>query len=312
MRILLTGATGFIGRRVCEVLHRRGESIVAFSRDAKRAHDDLYGRARVVGWDPPNDGPWQAEIPHVDAVVNLAGESIIGRWTEEHKKRIRDSRIVSTRALVDAIGKAPETAVGRRGARPKLIVQASAVGYYGETLDETDESGEKGNDFLAGVCADWEKEATRAESLGTKVVVLRIGVVLGKGGGALKGMSRPFKMFVGGPVGSGKQWMSWVALDDVVGMIEMALFDAKVTGPINVVAPTPVTNRDFAKMLGEVMQRPARMRVPEAAVRVVLGDGASVLTTSQRVVPRRAIELEYPFLHASLRGAIKAGLGIDD
>jgi uncharacterized protein (TIGR01777 family) len=312
MRILVTGATGFIGRRVCEVLHRRGESVVALARDPLRAHAQLYGRARVVGWDPPHDGPWQAELAQVDAIVNLAGESVVGHWSDDRKKRIRDSRIVTTGALVDAIAKAPETAAGRLGARPRVLVQASAIGYYGETTKETDESASAGNDFLAKVCADWEKEAMRAEPLGSKVVVLRIGVVLGKGGGALLGMSRPFKMFVGGPIGSGKQWMSWVALDDVVGMIEMALFDPKTTGPINVVAPAPITNKEFAKTLGDVMGRPAILPVPEAAVRVVLGEGAAVVTNSQRVVPRRAIELEYPFLHASLRGAIKAGLGMED
>jgi uncharacterized protein (TIGR01777 family) len=312
MRILVTGATGFIGRRVCEILHRRGDSVVALARDPLKAHEQLYGRARVVGWNPPDDGPWQAELAQVDAVVNLAGESVIGRWSDDHKKRIRDSRVVTTRAIVDAIAKAPGTAVGRLGGRPRVLVQASAIGYYGETMKETDESASSGNDFLAKVCSEWEAEAAKADALGTKSIVLRIGVVLGKGGGALLGMSRPFKMFVGGPIGTGKQWMSWVALDDVVGMIEMALFDPKVTGPINVVAPEPVTNKDFAKMLGEVMGRPAILPVPEAAVRAVLGEGAAVVTHSQRVVPKRAIELEYPFLHASLRGAIKAGLGMDD
>jgi len=312
MRILVTGATGFIGRRLCEVLHRRGDSVVALARDPKEAHEQLYRRARAVGWNPPADGPWQAELAQVDAIVNLAGESVIGRWTDDHKKRIRDSRIVTTRALVDAIAKAPETPSGRLGARPRVLVQASAIGYYGETTEETDESGAHGDDFLARLCVDWEKESMRAEALGTKVVVLRFGVVLGKGGGALLGMSRPFKMFVGGPVGSGKQWMSWVALDDVVGMIEMALFDPNATGPINVVAPEPITNRDFVKMLGDVMRRPAILPVPEGAVRALLGEGASIVTASQRVVPRRAIALEYPFLHASLRGAIKAGLGLED
>jgi uncharacterized protein (TIGR01777 family) len=312
MRILVTGATGFIGRRVCEVLHRRGVSVVALARDPLRAHEQLYGRARVVGWDPPHEGPWQAELAQVDGIVNLAGESVIGRWSDAHKKRIRDSRVVTTRALVDAIAKAPETAVGRLGGRPRILVQASAIGYYGETTKETDESASAGKDFLAKVCSEWEAEAAKADALGTKSVVLRFGVVLGKGGGALLGMSRPFKMFVGGPIGSGKQWMSWVALDDVVGMIEMALFDPKVTGPINAVAPEPITNKDFAKTLGDVMGRPAILPVPEGVVRRALGEGADVVTMSQRVVPKRAIELEYPFLHASLRGAIKAGLGMDD
>ncbi|GAC1372612.1 MAG: TIGR01777 family oxidoreductase [Polyangiales bacterium] len=311
MRILVTGATGFIGRRLCEALHRRGESVVALVRDPESAQSKLYGRARLVGWNPPESGPWQEELSQVDAVVNLAGESVVGRWTDEHKKKVYDSRIVGTRALVDAIGRAPE-GKGRAGARPRLLVQASAIGYYGATTAETDEASPAGKGFLAKVCTDWEHEANRAEELGTKVVVCRIGVVLGKGGGALPQMARPFKMFVGGPIGSGNQWMSWVSLDDVVGMLEMALFKPEVTGPINLVAPEPVTNRAFAKLLGSVLGRPAFMPTPEAALRAIFGEGASVLTDSQRVVPRRAIELEYPFLHPSLRGALKTGLGVED
>jgi uncharacterized protein (TIGR01777 family) len=313
MRILVTGATGFIGRRLCEVLHRRGHSVVALVRNPAKAQRMLYGRARVVGWNPREPkGMWTEEVAQVDGIVNLAGEPVIGRWTEAHKKEIHDSRVLATRALVDAIDAAPTQPIGRQGGRPRVLVQASATGYYGETSEETDETSPPGKDFLAKVCVDWEKEAMRAEPLGTKVVVCRFGVVLGKGGGALPQMTRPFKMFVGGPIGDGKQWVPWVALDDVIGMLEMALFDANVTGPINVVAPEPSQNREVAKMIGKLLGRPAILPTPAGALRALFGEGADVILKGQRVVPRRAIELEYPFLHPSLRGALKAGLGLDE
>ena len=311
MRILVAGANGFIGRRLVQVLHRRGDSIVALARNPEKANDALHGHARVVGWNPPEPGAWVSELSQVDAVVNLAGEPLVGRWTDAHKKKIYDSRIDSTRALVDAIATAPTAAVGRAGARPRILVQTSATGYYGETTAPTDETAAPGKDYLAKICVDWEKEASRAEALGTKVVVLRFGVVLGKGG-ALEKMAIPFKMFVGGPIGSGRQYVPWVALDDAVGMIEMALFNANVTGPINVVGPEPCTNRAFARELGRVLHRPSMVPTPEAAVHMVMGDGAVIVTKGQHVVPKRAIELEYPFLHPSLRGALRAGLGVVD
>ena len=313
MRILVTGATGFIGKRLCEVLHRRGHSVVALVRNPEKAHSALYGRARVVGWNPRDPkGMWAEEVAQVDGIVNLAGEPVMGRWTEAHKKEIYDSRILATRALVDAIEAAPSQPIGRNGGRPRVLVQASATGYYGETLNETDESSPPGKDFLAKVCVDWEKEAMRAEALGTKVIVCRLGVVLGKGGGALPQMARPFKMFVGGPLGDGKQWVPWVALDDAIGMLELALFDVNATGPINVVAPEPMQNGDVAKMIGKVLGRPAIFPTPAAAIRALFGEGADVVLKGQRVVPKRAIELEYPFLHPSIRGALKAGLGVDE
>jgi len=300
-RILLAGATGFIGRHVCEVLHRRGDGVVALTRDPGSASKRLYGRARVVGWDPPAVGPWRDEVSAVDAVVNLAGEPIVGRWNDARKKVIRASRVDATRAIVEAIAKSDK--------KPSVLVQGCAVGIYGETFEEVDETAKAGSGWLAELCEDWEAEAKKAEELGVRVVILRTGIVLGKDGGALPKMIPPFKIGLGGPLGSGEQWMSWIAIKDMVGLVELALDDERAKGPINAVAPNPVTNKEFVTELGDVLRRPSFIPTPEAALRLIFGEGADAVLKGQRVVPRRAIELEYPWFHPSLRGALKAALG---
>jgi uncharacterized protein (TIGR01777 family) len=291
MRVLLTGGTGFIGDPVARALRAAGHDVTIVSRHPGHVP------AKAIAWDGVRDA-----MRETDAVVNLAGESIAGgRWTDARKRAILDSRLDATRTLVDAIAAAP--------ARPAVLVNASAIGFYGPRRDEElDESAPAGEGFLADVCRRWEAEALRAQPLGVRVVALRLGVVLGPDGGALASMLLPFRAGLGGPLGSGKQWMSWIHRDDVVGLVLAALAIDASAGPVNATAPVPVRNRDFTAALAKAVHRPAFFRVPAIALRLVLGEMADMLLTGQRVVPTAARAAGYVFRHDELASALAASL----
>ena len=292
MHVLLTGGTGLVGRPLARALAGAGHAVTIVSRSPRR----VPGRA--IGWDE-----LAAIMPEVDAVVNLAGESVAsGRWTVERKHAIRASRVEGTRALVEAMRRAPK--------RPAVLVNASATGYYGPRGDEeVDETTPPGNDFLAGVCKAWEAAAVAAQPLGVRVVRLRFGIVLAPEGGALGRMLLPFRAGLGGRIGSGKQWMPWVHLDDVVAIALAAVTDAQWTGAVDVTAPAPVRNRDFAAALGHALSRPAFLPLPGVVLRLALGEMAEILLTGQRAVPAVAQQRGYTFAHPELAGALADCLG---
>lgn len=283
MKIVVSGGSGFIGSPLVARLRARGDQVVVLSRDPKHG----------VEWHPPNPGPWVSHVREADAVVNLAGESIAGgRWTESRKAQLTSSRLEPLRALADA--------------KPRVLVEASAVGYYGYTSDETfDESAARGTGFLAELVEKWEAAAREAES-SARVVLLRFGVVLDKNGGALKQMLPPFYFGAGGPIGNGRQWMSWVDRDDVLRAIEWAIDNESAQGIYNVSAPNPVRNREFARALGRAIHRPALIPVPAFALRTLFGSGLAdeALLGGQRAVPsrlqREGFTFEYPTLENSL------------
>jgi uncharacterized protein (TIGR01777 family) len=297
MRILVTGASGFVGRALCQALAARGDRLVVLLRQPGSAGGLPPGTERVQ-WDAMTGPPPERALAGVDAIVHLAGETVSQRWTVERKRRIRDSRVLGTRHLIDA--------VEHRSDRPRTLVNASAIGIYGDRGDETlAEGSPPGNGFLAELCAAWEAEARRAEGLGLRVACLRLGVVLGREGGALPRMLPPFKVGLGGPIGGGEQWMSWIHRDDVVGLVLHALEVASVTGALNATAPEPVRNRDFATTLGRVLSRPAVLPVPAPVLRLVFGEMASVLLGSQRALPERTQASGFRFHHPSLEAALR-------
>lgn len=295
MRALISGATGFIGRRLVAAV----EQPVVVSRDAAGARRDLPG-VEAFAWDMMAGPPLPQALAGVEAVFHLAGEPVAeGRWNDAKKRRIHDSRTVGTANLVRAIEAASP--------RPKVLVCASAVGYYGSRGDEIlDETTSPGDDFLAHVCRDWEAAAGQARQLGVRVVNVRIGIVLGPGGGALGKMLLPFKLGLGGRLASGEQWMSWVHVDDVVGLMLHAAQHDDVAGPINAVSPAPVTNREFTRTLAGVLHRPAFFPAPAFALRLAVGEFAGVLLGSQRVMPRVAQRTGYPFWYSELAAALEA------
>jgi uncharacterized protein (TIGR01777 family) len=292
MRVLVTGGTGLVGRRACDGLRAAGHTVTVVSRDPGRVP------ARAVGWDALREA-----MPETDAIVNLAGEPIGGaRWTRARKAEIRRSRIEGTRALVDALAAAEP--------RPSVLVSASAVGYYGDRGDERlDETAKPGTDFLARVCIEWEAEARRAEALGLRVVLLRLGVVLAPDGGALAVMLLPFRAGLGGPLGSGTQWMSWIHRDDVVGLIGDALTNEAYAGPVNATSPNPVTNKEFTRALARAVHRPAFLPVPGFSLHLLLGEMANMLLTGQRVLPGVAERQGHVWRQPELPAALETCVG---
>jgi uncharacterized protein (TIGR01777 family) len=300
MKLVVAGGTGFIGARLCNQLDRQGHSLTILTRSVSAA--DSPNNTTIL-WQPGSPGTWdrnlEEAIDGADGVINLAGEPIAGkRWIAAQKRRLRSSRIDTTRTLVTAIGKAKK--------KPAFLLNASAVGYYGARGDEvvTEESG-RGGDFLSRLCSDWEEEAKRAESYGVRVIRLRTGVVLGKGGGALAKMVPPFKLFIGGPLGSGKQWMPWIHVEDEIGMIQFLMEKSNAHGAVNACAPNPVTMKEFCRALGSVLNRPCWAPVPAFALRLLLGEMAEMLVTGQRAVPAAAERLGYRFRHPELREALE-------
>ncbi len=298
MKIILTGGSGFIGSELVSALASKGHEVVILTRHPSSINK-TYPNVRAVEWDGKSPGGWTSELDGADAVMNFAGESIGGkRWTSKQKENILSSRIDATRTLVAAIKHARK--------KPAVFINASAVGYYGPVEEgEVDETHPAGNDFLAEVCKRWEQEARAAEQLGVRVVVLRLGVVLDEGGGALERMSLPFKMFVGGPVGSGRQWFPWIHRDDVVAVALFVMENASVAGAVNVVAPELIRMKEFSSELGRAMHRPSFLPVPGFVLKIVLGEMSQMILTGQPVVPARLKAANYSFLYPRAASALR-------
>ena len=298
MRVLMTGASGLVGTALAAELRAAGATVNRFVRPGTVA------AAGDVAWNPETGEMNLAAAEGADVVVNLAGASIGGgRWTPKRKSLLRSSRVDLTERLVAGLGRLKKP--------PAILVSASAIGYYGDRGEESlTEASASGQGFLATISRDWEVAAMRAEEFGIRTVTARFGIVLAKNGGALPRMLTPFKMGVGGRIGSGKQWMSWVALDDVVGAIRFAIADTSVRGPINVVAPTPARNAEFTRVLARVLRRPAIFPAPAFALRLMLGEMAdALLLSSQRVVPQKLSERGFRFQYADLEAALRHALG---
>jgi len=297
MKILIAGSTGLVGSALRRALSAAGHSVFPLVRPPQMATKDQ------VAWNPETGEMDLGAAAGAEAVVNLAGASIAGlRWSEERKQLLRASRIDATRALVDAIGKLEP--------RPRVLVSASAVGYYGNRGDERlNEDSAVGEGFLSKLTVDWEAEAMRAEEFGIRTVLLRFGVILSGKGGALEQMLGPFRLGVGGRLGSGRQWMAWVALADAVGMIREAIEDGGWRGAYNCVAPEPVTNAEFTKALGRVLHRPTLFPVPPAALRLFFGEMADeMLLASQRVEPKRVGQTGYSYSYPGLEPALREAI----
>jgi uncharacterized protein (TIGR01777 family) len=316
MRVTVTGATGLVGPQVVAALRARGDEVTVLSRDANRARNRLEqvtrpptevgdgtGALQAARWDPLCEPAPSAALDGRDAVVHLAGENIAQRWTASAKQAIHASRVTGTRHLVQGL-----TAL--EGAqRPSVLVSASAIGYYGPHGDEPiDEETPAGGDFLAQTCSAWEAEAIAAEHFGVRVVRVRTGVVLDRGGGALAKMLTPFKLGVGGPVAGGRQYISWIHPDDLIGIVLAAIDDRRWRGPVNATAPQPQRNRDFSKALGHALHRPSLLPVPGTALRLLYGEMSEIVTTGARVLPARALVLGYQFRHPELDSALRAAL----
>ena len=306
MRVVVSGATGTIGSALVSALLARGEEVVALSRDAGRARQSLGDEVEPHAWPRPMDEPPpEAALAGADAVVHLLGEPIAQRWTDEAKEAIRESRVRSARGRWSRGCSHCRPRAGQR-----TLVSQSAVGFYGPRGDERlDEDTPVGNDFLAGVVAAWEHEALAAASSGVRVVVTRTGVVLSPSGGALAKMLPFFRLGIGGPVAGGRQYVPWVHLDDVVGAMLFCAGRPEAAGPVNLTAPTPVTNAALSKVLGRVLKRPAFLPVPGLAVKSLYGEMAEIVITGQRAVPARLEQLGYGFRHPDLEPALRDVLG---
>ena len=297
MKIVAAGLSGLIGRPLKGRLIQKNE-LVLLKR--KNSTDTSQGTLRQVLWDPPQIGEWAKEVDGADAVINLSGEPIAEkRWTAAQKKELKNSRLNTTRAIVDAILRAKN--------KPKVLLNASAIGFYGpRNHSALDEGAEAGEGFLAEMCQEWESEARRAESSGVRVVRLRTGIVLAKEGGALAKMAPPFRFFLGGPLGGGQQMMSWIHIEDEVGAMIKILEDPNIHGAVNLTAPQPVTMREFARALGKTLNRPALFPVPAFALKILLGEMSEMLLTGQNVYPKKLLEAGFKFKYPSLDPALKS------
>jgi uncharacterized protein (TIGR01777 family) len=292
MKVLVIGGAGFIGSALSRELSGAGHEVVVSTRKKTTSIKKLtWNMPELIATDV---------ISKFDAVVNLAGENVFSeRWTSERKEKIRSSRVDTTKALVESMSASTN--------RPKVLINTSAIGYYGPHGDEdVNEGAQPGSDFLSGVCKEWEAAALRASELGIRVVITRFGLVLGEGGGALSKMLGPFKSFVGGYIGSGKQWMSWVHINDITGFIRYALENESVAGPFNVTAPGPVRNKEFSSSLGKVLGRPAFFPVPALALKLALGEFGDVVLTGQRAISEKAVKAGYTFKYTDVNEALKA------
>jgi uncharacterized protein (TIGR01777 family) len=302
-RVVVTGATGLIGRPLCAHLCERGYAVTIFSRSTDKARQTLPGMADYVAWQAEEHGAWERAIDGAHAVINLAGASLFSkRWTEKYKRVLWDSRVVGTRGLVNAMRAA--------SARPAVFISGSAVGYYGARDDTVlPEEAAPGNDFLAKLCVAWEQEAFKAKQLGVRVATIRTGIVLDADEGALPLMKLPFTFFAGGYILPGTQWFPWIHIADEVGIILKTLDDADVRGPVNASAPHPQTNADFMRTLGRVMGRPAWVPVPGFALRLALGAFADSLTTGPRAIPEKITEHGYTFTYPTSEAALRDLVG---
>lgn len=298
MKIVVSGGTGLIGAVLVDRLWARSHSLALLTRQPP-------GETGVVNkewfsWRPGTTGAWEQAVDGADGIINLAGAPIAAkRWSKIQKEKLRSSRIEMTKSLVSAIAKAKR--------KPRFFISASAVGYYGPHGDETlTEDSQPGDDFLARLCVEWEAEAKKAQAFGVRVTLVRTGIVLAKGKGALAKMVPPFKMFVGGPLGSGKQPMPWIHIDDEVGLIEFLIDNEQASGAFNATAPNPVTMAEFSKALGDMLNRPSWMAVPAALLALALGEMADMLVTGQRAIPRAALQLGYHFKYPHLVDALRS------
>lgn len=297
MKVLITGGTGFVGSHLAERLLKEGHQVTILTR--KASEGALHGGAQFLQGDPKIPGKWQEEVGKHALLVNLAGASIFGKWTPQYKEELRLSRILTTRNLVEGIP---------QGAKVTLM-STSAVGYYGfRGNEQLDESSPPGGDFLARLAFDWEAEARRAEGKGARVIVMRFGIVLGGTGGALKQMIKPFKWFLGGPIGTGKQWFSWIQIEDLVEAIYFLATLEGASGPFNLTSPNPVTNKEFSKALGRVLGRPSCLPTPGFIIKLALGEFGSVILEGQRVLPKRLLEAGFAFKYPQVEEAIRAAL----
>jgi uncharacterized protein (TIGR01777 family) len=302
MKVVIAGGSGFLGRALCARLLAAGHTVTVLSRGGGAG---LPRGVRVVAWRADGTtGAWASEIDGADAVVNLAGAGIADRrWNAARKQLLRDSRVQSTRSLVDAVRAATR--------RPPVFIQGSAVGFYGafDNGPALDESASPGSDLLGSMCVEWEAQAQPLASLGCRLVVVRTGIVLSREGGALAKMMTPFRLFVGGPIGSGRQVISWVHLDDWIGIVLWAIANPAVSGPINATAPHPATNGEFSHALGRAMGRPSWFPVPGFVLRIVVGEMAEDgLLRGQRVLPARTLQLGYQFHYPDIDEAMKAAV----
>ncbi|MCW3056117.1 MAG: hypothetical protein JWO21_86 [Solirubrobacterales bacterium] len=299
-RVTVTGATGLIGRRAVSALQDSGAQVTVLTRDPARATERL-GEVEAVAWQMMREPAPAEALSGRDAVLHLAGEPVAQRWSARARRAIRESRVTGTGNLLEGLREAEP--------RPRTLVSSSAIGYYGAHGEEPlDEDAPPGRDFLAGVCVEWEAAATNASGLGMRVVLVRTGVVLDREGGALSSMLPPFRIGVGGPVAGGRQFVSWIHTEDLIAMMLAALQDERWSGPINATAPEPVRNRDFSRALGAALHRPSLLPVPGAALRLLYGEMASMITTGARVVPAKPLVLGYEFLHPHVQGALRSAL----
>jgi uncharacterized protein (TIGR01777 family) len=302
MRVFVTGGTGLVGRRLIKQLVGRGDEVVLLTRRPSVAQEMFGATCKAVSGDPMQLGEWMKAVDDCDAVVNLAGENIFARrWSDDFKKLLVESRIKTTQHVVQAMAAMPK----RPDGAPKALVNATAIGYYGYHDDEQlTEDAPAGNDFLATICVEWEKAARAVEPAGVRCALVRIGVVLDKEGGPLQKLMTPFKMCMGGPVGSGKQYMSWIHHEDMTGILLFALDNAAVVGPINASAPNPVTNKEFGKAFGAALHRPAFVWTPAVMLKMGLGGVAEIIAQGQRVIPKKAMTLGYPFKFPTIEVAL--------
>ena len=307
MRIIITGGSGLIGRALTNSFSQDEHEVILLSRDPERVKD-LPPGARAVKWDGSTPDGWGDLVDGSSVIINLAGESIAGenffpdRWTDERKRRIRESRLNAGRAVTEAVRSAQN--------KPQVLVQASAIGYYGPSDDQViEENSPPGDDYMARLCQEWENSSAQVVELGVRRVVTRGSIVLSSEGGAFTRLIFPFKLFVGGPLGSGRQYISWIHMTDQVGAIRFLMENRKANGVYNLSAPNPVTNRKFAKTLGKVMGRPSLVPVPEFAFRTMFGEVSTVVVDGQRVLPKRLLESGYQFQFPQLEPAIRDTLG---
>ncbi|MHB1426824.1 MAG: TIGR01777 family oxidoreductase [Gemmataceae bacterium] len=303
MRVFITGGTGLVGRRLLRRLQDRGDQPVILTRRAGPAREMFGSNAVVIEGDPMRRGDWMDALVDCDAVIHLAGENVFARrWNADFKKLLYDSRILSTQLIAEALSRNSARADGPA----KVLINASAIGYFGPRDDaDLTEDSPPGSDFLAKLCVDWEQAAFAAESSGVRVAVVRVGVLLDKEGGALAKLLTPFRLGVGGPVASGRQWMSWIHYADLINLFLFALDNGAARGAFNGTAPNPVTNREFGKTLGRALHRPAFVWTPRLGLRVALGEVADLIATGQRVLPKRALDLGYSFQYPLLNAALE-------
>jgi uncharacterized protein len=302
MKVVVTGATGFVGSCLVDRLHKVGYRVLVLTRNTTSARKvfppEAFPNVEIIAYTPTVSGAWQDAVAGSDGVVNLAGEPIAEeRWTPAHKQEILNSRQLGTQKIVEAIRNA--------NPKPTVLVNASAIGYYGVSETATfDETSPAGNDFLSQVCQAWEAEANKVKEAGVRLVILRLGIVLGQGG-ALAKMITPFKLFAGGPIGSGRQWFSWIHLDDLVELILQALTKSEMEGVYNATAPHPVRMADLSQAMGQVMHRPSWLPVPAFALEALLGDGAKVVLEGQQVIPKRTLASGFEYKYHHLQPALQ-------